>query len=196
MSARPAEPSCGTDLSDITRYLAGDNPAQSAHIETCAQCQDAIRSLQRLEDFTHQLAVADTEKADDPAWFHRLMSGLHLEGRPGRSIPYTDAGDADLAVTEGAVRALVRAAADTIDGALIGQCVFTGDVTTPGSPVEVNLSLAVIYGHPIQSIVHDVRTTVDQLLRRHTELVITDVNITVIDVIRESRADPSKTGTS
>lgn len=195
MTAEHAEPSCGTDLRDITRYLTGENPAQSAHIESCPECQDAIRSLRRLEDFTHQLAAADTDRADDPAWFHRLMSDLHLEASPGRRIPFTDPGDADLAVTEGAIRASVRAAADTIDGALIGKCSFMGDITTAGAPVDVDISLAVVYGHPIQATVADLRTTVEHVLRQHTELVITNVNITVIDVVR-NRVGHARAGAS
>jgi uncharacterized alkaline shock family protein YloU len=138
-----------------------------------------------LHGLTPDLIAADTaaEPEADDGWVRRVLGGIALDAHAGRRIPLaTSEPDADLGITEGAVRGLVRAAERAVPGLVVGRCRFDGDVTLTGAPVRVLVDVSVPYGRPIPPLVERLRGEIAGRLALHTELNVTAVDITVRDV--------------
>ncbi|KRC47480.1 hypothetical protein ASE16_18870 [Leifsonia sp. Root227] len=178
----------GHTLDELSDYLAaGRTPADPA-IDDSPECRAALTALERLGRVTRDLL--DEEAAAAPAdddWVGRILTGIRLDVQSGRRIPIVHPDPAaDLALTEGAVRALVRSVGDGIDGVLVGRCRLDGDVETPGAPIAVHLEISVRYGASMANAADEVRAAVIGELGRHAELTIASVDVVVTDV-RESR---------
>src|SRR5690606_11299665 len=101
------------------------------------------------------------EPGADEHWVQTVLSGIALDARAGRRVPLVattppradldapDLGAADLGITEGALRGLVRAAEHAVPGVLVGACRFDGDIPVPRAPVRVEIEVSVPYGTPI-----------------------------------------------
>lgn len=182
----------GHTIEQLMDYLdAGRRPADPS-IDDSAGCRLALDALERLHAVTGRL-VADDEAAEadvDENWIDRVLSGIVMDARSGRRIPIDSASStADLGVTEGAVRGLVRAAENSIPGVLIGRCRLDGDIERAGAPVRVLLDASVPYGDSISDVVQRLRAEVGVRLRAHTELNVTGIDIAIRDV-----RDPSSWG--
>ncbi|HZU93299.1 MAG TPA: hypothetical protein VFF85_06715 [Microbacterium sp.] len=175
----------GHTIEQLTDYLdAGRLPADPS-IDDSAGCRLALDALERLRAVTGRL-MADDEAAEpeaDESWVDRVLSGIVLDARSGRRIPIEfPSPTADLGITEGAVRGLVRAAENSIPGVLVGRCRLDGDIEQPGAPVRVLLDASVPYGDPISDVVQRLRAEVGARLRAHTELNVTGIDIAIRDV--------------
>ena len=180
----------GHTLDELSDYLArGRRPADPS-IDDSAECRAALASLERLSATTR--ALLDEEAARTPldeGWVGRILDGIRMDVQAGRRIPLAHPDPAaDLALTEGAVRALVRSVGDSVDGVIVGRCRLDGDVETPGAPIAVHVEISVRYGAPLAEAAAAVRSAVAEELARHAELTITGVDVTVADV-REPRAE-------
>jgi len=175
----------GHTIEQLTDYLdAGRMPADPT-IDDSAGCRLALDALERLHAVTGRL-MADDEAAEaeaDESWVDRVLSGIVLDARSGRRVPIESSSPtADLGITEGAVRGLVRAAENSIPGVLVGRCRLDGDLEQPGAPVRVLLDASVPYGDPISDVVQRLRAEVGVRLRAHTELNVTGIDIVIRDV--------------
>ncbi|MDQ0647319.1 putative alkaline shock family protein YloU [Microbacterium natoriense] len=175
----------GHTIEQLTDYLdAGRVPADPT-IDDSAGCRLALDALERLHAVTGRL-MADDEAAEaeaDESWVDRVLSGIVLDARSGRRVPIASSSPtADLGITEGAVRGLVRAAENSIPGVLVGRCRLDGDIEQPGAPVRVLLDASVPYGDPISDVVQRLRAEVGVRLRAHTELNVTGIDIVIRDV--------------
>lgn len=177
----------GHSIEELTEYLeAGRTPADPS-IDSSPSCRLALDALERLRGLTPELIVADTaaEPETDESWVRRVLGGIALEAHAGRRIPLAVAEPgADLGITEGAVRGLVRAAENVIPGLVVGRCRLEGDVTQPGAPVKVLVDVSVPYGEPIPRLAELLRAEITTRLGTHTELNVTAIDITVRDVRR------------
>ncbi|MDR7384975.1 hypothetical protein [Promicromonospora iranensis] len=175
----------GHTIDELTDYLeAGRVPADPS-IDGSPACRLALDALERLHGLTPDLIAADTaaEPEADDGWVRRVLGGIALDAHAGRRIPVpTSVPHADLGITEGAVRGLVRAAENAVPGLVVGRCRFDGDVTRPGAPVTVLVDVSVPYGRPIPPLVEQLRGEIAGRLALHTELNVTAVDITVRDV--------------
>ena len=157
----------GHTIAELADYLdAGMVPADPS-IDDSPACQNALAALARVR--TLSLGALDDEAAaeepPDERWVQSLMANISLEARAGRSIPLTPAAPTEQAVlTEGSVRALVRRAGDGIDGIL------------------VQVTASIRYGQSIPQAVERVRAAVTDELRRHTDINLAAVDVTVRDV--------------
>lgn len=179
----------GHTLDELSDYLArGRRPADPS-IDDSAECRAALVALERLERTTRDLLESEAAGSPlDDGWVGRILDGIRLDVQAGRRIPIAHHDPrADLGLTEGAARALIRSAGDGIDGVIVGRCRFDGDIETPLSPVAVHVEISVRYGEPLDGAAAAVRTAVMRELARHAELSIASVDVTVTDV-RESRA--------
>ncbi|MFK3671985.1 Asp23/Gls24 family envelope stress response protein [Leifsonia aquatica] len=178
----------GHTLDELSDYLAAGRQPADPTIDDSPQCRAALTALERLGRATQDLL--DEEAAASPAdddWVGRILTGIRLDVQSGRRIPIAHPDPAaDLALTEGAVRALVRGVGDEIDGVLVGRCRLDGEVETPGAPVAVHLEISVRYGVSMTETAEAVRNAVAAELARHAELTITSVDVLVTDV-REPR---------
>ncbi|MFF2050558.1 Asp23/Gls24 family envelope stress response protein [Leifsonia sp. NPDC058194] len=179
----------GHTLDELSDYLAAGRQPADPSIDGSPQCRAALTALERLGRATQDLL--DQEAAASPTdddWVGRILTGIRLDVQSGRRIPIAHPDPtADLALTEGAVRALVRGVGDDIDGVLVGRCRLEGDAETPGAPVAVHLEISVRYGVSMTETAEAVRKAVVAELARHAELTIASVDVLVTDV-REPRA--------
>ncbi|QOT17369.1 MULTISPECIES: Asp23/Gls24 family envelope stress response protein [Paenarthrobacter] len=177
---------CGHSLAELSAYLDTGYIADSAHVDACPECQAGLASLRRLSELGNELLASDVADAgsgnDD--WMQNILNNLQLELRPGRSIPLRakDPHDA-LWETEGSVSALIRSVVDSMPGTAAGKCRLTGDITTPGAGIDVDVEIAVVFGRSLEEHAVTLRNKLADILAAQTELTIQAINITVTDVL-------------
>lgn len=172
----------GYTLDELADYLSrGRHPVDPA-IERSAGCQLALASLERLNAAVPQWFAEEVEAEPEPdeTWVQTVLSGIALDARAGRRIPFdvADAG-ADLAITEGALRGVVRGAESSIPGVLIGRCRFDGDVDVAGAPVRVVCEVSLQYGRPVLPAVERLRAEIASRIAMHSDVNVTGIDITV-----------------
>lgn len=176
---------CGKTVDELSDYLLADRTPRDPSIEGCPECLSVLESLERLGALSRDLVADDARTLPAPpaSWLSGIMDIVATEVRSGRDLPlrHPDA-RVQLSVTEGAVRALLRSTADQIDGLVIGRTAILGEAETPGAPVEIDLSVSVRWDRPDFDPIDALRRNTVDALRRHTELNVTAVNITVEDV--------------
>jgi len=175
----------GHTIEELSDYLDAGRTPVDASIEGSPGCRIALDALTRLRELTPELFAADTaaEPEPDETWMQSILAGIALDARAGRRIPLTaPAPYADLGITEGAVRGVIRAAEHTVPGIVVGKCRFDGDVTVPGEPVRVQVDISVPYGEPIPDLAEHLRTEIRARLATHTTLNVTGIDITVHDI--------------
>lgn len=175
----------GHTLDELTDYLEAGRQPENPSIEGSAGCQLALDALERLRGLGGQLIDADTAAMPevDESWVDRILDGIALDARAGRRIPFApdELGD-DFAITEGAVRGLVRSAENAVDGLLVGGTHLRGDVSETGAPIRLEIEASAFYGASIPQAVTRLRTEIADRLRRHTELNVVAIDITVSDI--------------
>ena len=174
----------GHTIEELSDYLDAGREPRDESIENSPGCQIALESLARLRASTWAVleAEAQTTPADD-AWLGRVMAGIAREAHAGRDIPIAAPDErVTLAVTEGSVRGLVRAAGDGVGGALVGSCTLLGDVTVAGEPVDVQVTVSVAFGENLREVAQQIRERIAATLALHTELEVRDIHVTVSDV--------------
>ncbi|MGH3690402.1 MAG: Asp23/Gls24 family envelope stress response protein [Microbacterium sp.] len=175
----------GHTLDELTDYLdAGRQPADRS-IDESPGCQLALDALARLQGLGAELIAAEAaaEPEVDESWVDRILSGIAMDARAGRRIPF-DSPDpkVDLAITEGAVRGLIRSAENAVPGLLVGRCRLDGDVAQPGSPIRVEIDASALHGQSIPKVAEELRAEVDRSLRAHTELNVVAIDIAIKDI--------------
>ena len=175
----------GYTLEDLSDYLdRGRLPAIPA-IDDNAECSSVLSSLQRVGALSRDLVAKEGELQPpvDETWLSALFTSISQEAKAGRDIPLTSPDPRTrLSITEGAVRELVRAAGDSVDGVLVGRCQLDGDLATVGDSIRVTVSISVLLGSPVHEAAETVRQRVYSELLTHTELTIEAVDVTVADV--------------
>ncbi|MCI1017422.1 Asp23/Gls24 family envelope stress response protein [Microbacterium sp. C5A9] len=175
----------GHTLDELTDYLEAGRQPRDPSIEGSAGCQLALDALQRLRGLGGQLIDADAAAMPEveESWVDRILDGIALDARAGRRIPFAaDADGADFAITEGAVRGLVRSAENAVDGLLVGSTHLRGDASVVGSPIRLEVEASAFYGARIPDAVARLRTEIAERLRHHTELNVVSIDITVSDI--------------
>jgi len=175
----------GHTIEELNDYLDDDRTPARESIDNSPGCQIALAALERLRGLTLTLLDRDVlaEPARDDTWVSSILENLGREVHAGRDIPIRhDDTAARLTITEGAVRGLIRSAGDGVHGVVMGRCRLGGDVTELGEPVTVNVDAAVIWGHPLPDAADRVRRAVQAELRRHTELNLAAIDVTIHDV--------------
>lgn len=175
----------GHTLDELTDYLEAGRQPEDPSIEGSAGCQLALDALERLRGLGGQLIDADTAAMPevDESWVDRILDGIALDARAGRRIPFApDVLGDDFAITEGAVRGLVRSAENAVDGLLVGGTHLRGDVTEVGAPIRLEIEASAFYGAAIPQAVTRLRTEIADRLQRHTDLNVIAIDITVSDI--------------
>lgn len=175
----------GHSIDELSDYLdTGQYPANPS-IDQSPGSQIALRALARLRTVFQSLLAADTtaNTSRDDSWIRNIMDSIGMEARAGRDIPLAHTSPyAELIVTEGALRGVIRSAGDNVEGALIGRVKLDGDVTAPGEPIVVLVNMSVLAGQSIPDTVDQVREAIRVELMQHSELTITSIDITVQDL--------------
>jgi hypothetical protein len=173
------------DMAALEDYLDRGRSPRVAAFEDDPEIRNALRALEHVRGLGLELVQAEADIADSPGddFFRGVLAHISRESRAGRDIPLSHPDpDVRLALTEGAVRTLVRQAGDEVPGVLVGRCTLDGDVTRAGEPVRVALTVSVVWGDPLPELAQRVRERVHAALLRHTELRVEGIDVTVVDV--------------
>jgi uncharacterized alkaline shock family protein YloU len=185
----------GHTIEELGDYLDAGRKPYDPSIENSPGCRIALDALERLRSASLRLleAEASEEPEPDESWIGGILANIGREARAGRRIPIAHPDPAaDLGITEGSVRGLVRAAADTVDGLIVGRTALQGDVTVPGESITVALEATAYFGHSIPATTERLREAVRSALDLHTDLVIAAVDVTVVDVHHVPPARPAE----
>ena len=181
----------GHTLEELSDYLEAGRVPLDPSIEGSPGCQLALDALERLHGLGGQLIDADAAAMPevDDSWVDRILSGIALDARAGRRIPFAETDPAvDFGITEGAVRGLIRSAENAVPGILVGRSTLDGDVTAVGEPIRIAIEVNAVYGESIPQAVDRLREEVAERLRRQTSLTVTAIDVTVRDIQRISSA--------
>jgi uncharacterized alkaline shock family protein YloU len=175
----------GYSLEELSDYLDSGRSPRNADIEDNPDCRHALDRLERLRELSAELLSEETDAVDTPeeSWYQGIMRGISREVRAGRPVPIRHPDpNVDLSVTEGAIRALIRTAGDSVDGAIIGRTQFGGDITVPDAAITVEVDVTAYANTPLRALAERVRAAVGAQLGIHTELNVTNIDITITDV--------------
>lgn len=177
----------GHSIEELSSYLDADRTPGDPSIDNSPGCQLALQAMERLRGLSATLAQADTEAetgaARDGGWVSRVLAAIAGDARSGRRIPIRHtAPGADLGITEGAVRGIVRSAEDDVEGVIVGRCRFDGDVTVIDEPIAVSIDASILWGSNLPEAAEELRAAVRRRLTAHTDLNIIAVDVTVHDV--------------
>jgi uncharacterized alkaline shock family protein YloU len=179
----------GYTLEQLSEYHDRGREPRIAAIEGDAECQAVLDSMQRFGALSMAMIEQDAAaRPVDERWFSGLMATVARELRAGRDIPFPSSDPSvSLAITEGAVRELVRAAGDSVDGVLVSRTALVGDLATAADPdgadpIGVDVVISVVFRTPLPAVTSAVRGAVHHALLAHTPLRVGAINITVDDV--------------
>ncbi|GAA4666430.1 Asp23/Gls24 family envelope stress response protein [Frondihabitans cladoniiphilus] len=186
--AAPDDDLDGHTMDELSDYLDRGRTPYDASIENSAACRLALTGMTRLQELSWA-GMTKQSRLDphrDDAWISGLLDTIKAEVQSGRDVPLSHP-DATLrlALTEAAVRGMIRRAGDTMDGVIMGRCQLDGDVTTPGAPVRVDVSASIRFGMGVDRVADELRERVASALRRHTELVVDGIDVTIDDIYLE-----------
>lgn len=182
----------GYTLEDLSAYLdRGRTPAIAA-IDTDAEAQAVLASLERFGALSRELVELESEPVPQ-GWFDRVMRDVTRELRAGRDIPLTAPDDrVETVITEGAIRELVREAGDAVPGVLVGRTTVSGDMEQLGAEVSVRVTISVLFGRRLAEVSAAVRDAVMAALAAHTSLRVREVDVVVDNIHTADRTAPEK----
>ncbi|PPG18151.1 hypothetical protein C5D36_02575 [Rathayibacter sp. AY1C6] len=191
-AAVPEDDLDGHTLEELGEYLDGGREPRDPSIENSAACRLALANLTRLTELSARALrqEADREPDRDEVWIAGLLDAIRSEVRSGRDIPVRHPDPTlRLALTEAAVRGMIRRAGDTMGGVIMGRCTLDGDVSAPGAVVRIDVTCALEFGLPVAVAADRLRERIRYALERHTELTVGAIDVTVDDVYphREER---------
>jgi hypothetical protein len=175
----------GHTIEELADYLDRDRTPVDPSIERSPGCRLALSNMQRLRELS---ADALQQRAADDAgretgWVDRLLEAIRAEVRSGRDVPVSHPDPRlRLALTEAAVRGIVRRAGDAMRTVVMGRCTLDGDVGTPGAPVRVDITAGLLYGAAADETADELRRAVRAALGRHTELRVETIDVHFDDV--------------
>lgn len=175
-------------LDEISDYLDAGCQPRNEKLEADPEAAHALAQLRRLRGITGQLASQEEQPQQQDGWWQKIVDGISAEVAAGREIPVPAKNPSvELAITEGAVKALIRDAADTVTSCIVTKIVFSDSVTVIGDPVTVTLNVSatketVTSGTAIATAAEELREAVLQALQTHTVLNIAAIDIQITDV--------------
>jgi len=175
----------GHTLEELSEYLDRGRTPVDPSIEGSAACRLALANLTRLTELSAGALRrrADEEPDRDEVWIAGLLDAIRSEVRSGRDVPIRHPDPTlRLALTEAAVRGMIRRAGDTMGGVIMGRCTLDGEVATPGAVIRIDVTFALEFGIPVATVADRLRERIRYALERHTELVVGAIDVTVDDV--------------
>lgn len=172
-------------IAQLSDYLDRGQTPPEDYLNEAPEHRIAYDALTRFRALAQNILAEDiaAEPVRDDDWVTGILANINREARSGRSIPVSHPSPkADLSLTEGAVRGLIRSAGDAVAGTFVGACRLDGDVDQPGSPVTVNVEASVFWGEQMPQTAQRLRDAITRSLLQHTELNVVAVNVTITDV--------------
>lgn len=175
----------GYTVDDLADYLDTGMTPRDPVIDRSPSCQIALAALTRLKALTATFLTEEAalEEPRDDSWVAALLENISLESRAGRRIPYRmSAPMTELAITEGAVRGLIRAAGDTVHGIIVGRSALIGDVAALNEAIAIEVDATIIWRNSIPDAAGQLRGAIHETLARNTDLTIGEITVLISDV--------------
>lgn len=172
----------GYSLDDLSAYSDRGRRPSIAAIDENPECQAVLDSIERLGRLSRELVdeSAATLPRPDESWFQALLDAIAREVRAGADVPFPlGIEGTTVAMTEGAIREVVRAAGDAVPGVLVGRVHL--EVAEDGT-ARVALSVSVAYERPLPTAAGQVRNAVREALARQSPITAQVVDVTVDDI--------------
>jgi hypothetical protein len=184
LTALTADDLDGHTIEELADYVDRGRTPPDPTIERSSSCRHAIAALERLRSVSAGFLSDGPEPAEDDAWLADVMSQISIDARAGAdfTVLTTDAGD-EVVMTEGALRALVRAAGDEQPGFLVGRVRFSGDLSDPDAELTVAVDVVVGYGVRLGPAVERLRTAIIERLTLHTMFRTLRIDVVVRDLV-------------
>lgn len=173
-------------LDELADYLDSGRDPVRPEIEADIDARAALRRLEQLRVASADLLDADVRAAgaSDEGWIASVLASIRTTAHAGRDMPVPDDDPTShLVVTEGAIRGLVRALGDRVPGVLVRGTRFTGDVTTAGAPIDVEVVVAVVSDAPLRERADALREIVATALHEHAPFTVASLTVRVADVL-------------
>ncbi len=171
----------GYSLEDLSAYLDRGRTPRIPAIERNAECQALLASMERMGRLSREIVDEQAAEPLAESWYDGIMREVMREFRAGRDIPLARTEDGtQLVVTEGALYELIRTVGDDVPGLLVGRVRI--DQPEPTAPLDVRVSVSVLFGYPMQGTVDLMRDGIRAAIERHGELRVGRVDVTVGDV--------------
>jgi hypothetical protein len=170
----------GHTIDELTDYLeAGCEPADPT-IDDSPSCRLALAALARLRDLASTyLDDASSDTTTGPDWIGGVLAAIPVDARPGRSFPVRfDDPRIEATVTEGALRGLVRAVGDGIQGLLVG-----GVRIGVGDPAPLSVDVALVHGAALPVAVDALRRRLRAALVDQAPFTIGPIDVAVVGLI-------------
>lgn len=167
-------------------YDAGFAPPDPS-IDNSAGCQIALAAIRRLRALTDEFLEeeARAEPPLDETWIAGILGQISAQAQAGRDVPlHLPGSDDGVVITEGAVRAIIRAAGDGVPGLIVGRVSLIGDITRAGEPVTVEVDATVLWGQNIPESAEQLKRAIAAELRKHTYLNVSSIDVNIDDVVR------------
>ncbi|WP_245650771.1 anti-sigma factor family protein [Nocardia harenae] len=174
---------CGRDLEQVwDRLDAVDAGLGDEHETHCPHCGTARASLRALRAATAEL-IAEPEPAP-PDLTARIMSAVRAEVRRGRTMPLATPEPGGVEVSERAVAAVLRFAADSVPGVRTRRCRVKPVGAEPDgrAAVEVELAFALAAGTPVAGVLPVVRERVSAALNSGIGVSVRRLDVLVADL--------------
>lgn len=179
---------CGRFVEDVFDDLEAGRTDD--HGRSCPHCTTARRSLTTLVEATRALV---DDPVEPPAnLLDRIMQAVRAEARRGAALPLTspvpDLGPID--ISEQAVAAVVRYAADTVEGVRARSCRVVADPADPRA-LRIEMTVSLRYGTgPAQDVLDTVRARIGSALRGQVGARAGAVDLDVVDLWPDERGRP------
>jgi hypothetical protein len=163
---------CGRDVEAVWDRL----DEIDAHELECPHCLGARESLRALRAATEEMAH-DTEEPSR-ALFGRIMSAVRAEVRRGDLLPLPGDAAGPVLISERAIAAVLRFAADTVPGVRARHCRVVARVDV----IDVDLKLAMSHLSLTVNLVDVVRERVTTAAAARVGVQVNRLDITVEDL--------------
>ncbi|WP_165069813.1 hypothetical protein [Marisediminicola senii] len=176
----------GHTVESLSDYLDSGRTPRIEAIESSPAAQNALAALARLRMVAPRVidadAAADQFAPRNDHWIKRILDQIGVQANAGRDIPIShDVPGADLSISEGAVRAIVREVGDDMEGLLVERCRLDGDVETPGAPVDITVEISTFEGIDIARATAELRERVERAITLHVDMALSSVIVRVRD---------------
>ncbi|WP_328394430.1 anti-sigma factor family protein [Nocardia sp. NBC_00416] len=184
---------CGRELEQVWARLDQiEQGHPDAHEATCPYCRAAYESLLALRAATSEL-LAEPDTAP-PDMVGRIMSAVRAEVRRGRTLDLPTPRAGSVEVSEQAVAAILRFAADSVPGVRARRCRIREAGTGPDGArlLDVEMTVAVHLGpRTLGELLPEVRTRITAALPDRVGAVLHRLDLHVGDLYEhDSDTDP------
>lgn len=167
---------CGRLVEDLWDGMQGP---PDAHVQDCPHCRTALGSLTALAEATRAVVDDDELLTPPPSLVRSIMSAVRADVRRTSRLPLADGEHGPVDISEQAVAAVLRFAADSVDGVRARRC----RLHLQDGTVRVDLSISVRFsGGTSVTTVDLVRERVRAVATAHVGLDVTGIDIEVEDV--------------